>query len=201
MAEEIRRLSRSYRETHEENLSFSQDLTLASMNRDHYAAVAAPSRSPNGKLGPYPAIKTYPRASRRTPHTEPAQVSHTGHIRVAVRIPRREAGGRRPQEREEPVLVIDVWEERQRKPVAVHPQGSASQEDILLQAGVSTSVADHGIVEMLANDHSCHLMPVKLRREARDVARLRDRDVVVQKSDLVPTMQACQQESDIAFRA
>jgi hypothetical protein len=54
---------------------------------------------------------------------------------------------------------------------------------------------------MLANDHSGHLMPVKLRREARDVARSRDRDVVVQESDLVPTLQARQQESDIAFRA
>jgi hypothetical protein len=52
---------------------------------------------------------------------------------------------------------------------------------------------------MLADDHPGYLMPVKLRREAGDVARSGDRDVVVQESDLVPTMQARQQESNIAF--
>jgi hypothetical protein len=83
----------------------------------------------------------------------------------------------------------------------VHAQGSASQEDVLLQTGVPASVAHHGIVGMLANDHSGHLMPIQLRREALNVAWSRDRDVVVQESDLVPTMQARQQESDIAFRA
>jgi hypothetical protein len=83
----------------------------------------------------------------------------------------------------------------------VHPQGSASQEDVLLQAGVPTSVADHRIVGMLANDHSGHLMGIESRREARDVARMRDCDVVVQESNLVPTVQTREQESDIAFRA
>jgi hypothetical protein len=81
----------------------------------------------------------------------------------------------------------------------MYAQDGTRHEDLLWKPGEAASVADYGVVGMTANAHPRHLLLLQLPGQARHVVRMRN--VVVYESDLVPAMEARQQEPDIAFRA
>ena len=49
--------------------------------------------------------------------------------------------------------------------------------------------------------HPGNLMPLQLLSEARKTVSLRERDVVVYEDDLVPAMQAGEQQADVTLQA
>src|SRR5687767_14365978 len=95
--------------------------------------------------------------------------------------------GSLPRE-EEPVLVIDVWEERQWPVVTLHAKDSACHEDILWQICEAARVANHGVVRIVANDHPGDLVIIQLARQATQATGSGQGDVVVDESNLVPTL-------------
>ena len=104
-------------------------LCRASMNRDQYASSAARSCSPNRTLG---SIVTHQR--EQTLGQQITELFASSAVRPGIRVVLKLAGlahstelaAGRLTSKKEPVLVIDVGEERQRKAVAVHPQHCAS---------------------------------------------------------------------------
>jgi hypothetical protein len=83
----------------------------------------------------------------------------------------------------------------------MHTQDGTRHEDVLGEAGETASVANHGVVRMLTNDHPGHLVLVQLTGQAPDAVCTFEQDVVIDKGDLVPTVQARQQKSEVPFRA
>ncbi|BEL03551.1 hypothetical protein Q0Z83_017420 [Actinoplanes sichuanensis] len=110
----------------------------------------------------------------------------------------------RPQggvtEQEEPVLVVDLREERV-DPVGGHRQRAPADEGVLQLAGLPVGVADHRVVREAAQPQADPVVDVEQRDRTFQVGRVRHDDVVVEEDHIAPPGHPGQRQPEIAFGA
>ncbi|MFD5829302.1 hypothetical protein [Lentzea sp. NPDC060358] len=138
-----------------------------------------------------------------------AELLHAGPLDAVegvVRILHRYAGDRCGAQlfvtkEEEPVLVVDVGEERRRGRSGVHRERTSTHEHVLNPAGRAISVADDRIVGVSVDVQAHPGVPIGQRRGPLKIRWLRNHHVVIEENNALPAGCSCHQQSEVAFHA